>query len=169
MKGVRATQSLELNADKENKGDVIVTILILKPIRYLTAYFLGRSSEFLTKNCPNAIFDLLSLNRSPAMVAIQFLTAVALGKARMLMLLYRYFGCDIPNLFDDNTHTSSDESTRSPVLATHQKFVPTMRQDARSEFEPTPSREKKDAHYYKGGAPPFAIHQMERTCGFRRI
>ena len=58
-KGVKATISLELVADIDDKGCVLMLMVVMRATRYLTSWHLLRSSDRFNLESRPALLDLL--------------------------------------------------------------------------------------------------------------
>ena len=79
--GARVKCSLELMRDSREHIHVVMLMIVLKPVRYLTAWFLHRSSEYAAPDATPTLLELTSKAYSLAIVAMQFLASVATGIA----------------------------------------------------------------------------------------
>ena len=75
--GVRLKNSKQI-LSKEARLSIVVFVVVAMPLRYLTCWFLSRSSEYDAKQYP-PILDMATLEFSPALVALQFFSALLAG------------------------------------------------------------------------------------------
>ena len=77
----------------QRKLEVLIEIIVLHPVRYLTSFFLRRSSLHTKWNATPVVFDMVTDRYNPATVALQFLSDVAAETAPILILVAAAFGC----------------------------------------------------------------------------
>ena len=103
--GVRAKQSKILVASREDKLNVMGMLVTFFPVRYLTTWFLHRSSEHRPTDARPALLDLLTLSSSPGLVALQYLSYLHTGEAPMLQFVFVAFGVasfyDLAHIFPE--------------------------------------------------------------------
>jgi hypothetical protein len=74
----------------------------LEPVRYMTAWCLSKSKDFLDPCSHPALLDVTFMDTSPATVALLFLASLLDGSAERLRLLWAPLGCHSFGEFHNN-------------------------------------------------------------------
>ena len=90
--GVRCQDTLVLLSGDKDFETLLMFWIVNKAVRYITAYFLKRSSEFLDPDLRPAALDLSNLEFSPAAMVRQWLSALLAGCVPELRILWATFG-----------------------------------------------------------------------------
>ncbi len=95
VSGARVNVELDLIHSQNDKIVSLSLLPVLKATRYLTTWFLHRSSEYLSMDERPAVLERIASKRSPATLVAQYIASVSLGRCSLLLLLlFRYLGCE---------------------------------------------------------------------------
>ena len=89
LRRVRVTKSLKFVGEVDFEIRLCIYALVLEPVRYLTAWSLRKSKDFIDPCTHPPLLDVTFEEASPAIVASHYLASLVDGSSSRLVLLWR--------------------------------------------------------------------------------